>query len=52
MDEIGYLPLSQGGANLFFQLVNARQVSSPGIWWIGFRMNRSGSDVHVLQLYS
>ena len=24
MDEIGYLPLSQGGANLFFQLVNER----------------------------
>ena len=24
VDEIGYLPLSAGGANLFFQLVNAR----------------------------
>jgi DNA replication protein DnaC len=24
VDEIGYLPLSSGGANLFFQLVNAR----------------------------
>jgi DNA replication protein DnaC len=24
IDEIGYLPLSAGGANLFFQLVNAR----------------------------
>ncbi len=24
VDEIGYLPLSKGGANLFFQLVNAR----------------------------
>jgi DNA replication protein DnaC len=24
VDEIGYLPLSQNGANLFFQLVNAR----------------------------
>jgi DNA replication protein DnaC len=24
VDEIGYLPLTQGGANLFFQLVNAR----------------------------
>ena len=24
VDEIGYLPLSPGGANLFFQLVNAR----------------------------
>ncbi len=24
VDEIGYLPISQGGANLFFQLVNAR----------------------------
>jgi len=24
VDEIGYLPLSGGGANLFFQLVNAR----------------------------
>jgi len=23
-DEVGYLPLAQGGANLFFQLVNAR----------------------------
>ncbi|MBL4639127.1 MAG: IS21-like element helper ATPase IstB [Kordiimonadaceae bacterium] len=24
VDEIGYLPISKGGANLFFQLVNAR----------------------------
>ena len=24
VDEIGYLPITQGGANLFFQLVNAR----------------------------
>ena len=24
IDEIGYLPITQGGANLFFQLVNAR----------------------------
>lgn len=24
VDEIGYLPIIQGGANLFFQLVNAR----------------------------
>lgn len=24
VDEIGYLPVTQGGANLFFQLVNAR----------------------------
>lgn len=24
MDEIGYLPITSGGANLFFQLVNAR----------------------------
>ena len=24
IDEIGYLPISNGGANLFFQLVNAR----------------------------
>lgn len=24
VDEIGYLPIGQGGANLFFQLVNAR----------------------------
>ena len=24
MDEIGYLPITQGGANLFFQLINAR----------------------------
>ena len=28
------------------------QVFSPGIWWIGLRMNRSGSDVQVLQMYS
>ncbi len=27
-------------------------VFSPGIWWIGFRMNRSGSDVQILQMYS
>lgn len=25
---------------------------SPGIWWIGFRMNLSGSDVQILQMYS
>ena len=25
---------------------------SSGIWWIGFKMNRSGSDVQVLQMYS
>jgi DNA replication protein DnaC len=24
VDEIGYLPLTPGGGNLFFQLVNAR----------------------------
>ncbi len=24
VDEVGYLPITQGGANLFFQLVNAR----------------------------
>ena len=24
VDELGYLPLERGGANLFFQLVNAR----------------------------
>ena len=24
VDEIGYLPITRGGANLFFQLVNAR----------------------------
>ena len=24
VDEVGYLPLEPGGANLFFQLVNAR----------------------------
>ena len=25
VDEIGYLPITPGGANLFFQLVNARE---------------------------
>lgn len=25
---------------------------SPGIWWIGFRMNLSGSDIQNLQIYS
>ncbi len=24
IDEVGYLPIQQGGANLFFQLINAR----------------------------
>jgi len=33
-------------------LVAVIQVFSPGIWWIGFRMNRSGSDVQILQMYS
>jgi hypothetical protein len=27
-------------------------VFSPGIWWIGLRMNRSGSEVQILQMYS
>jgi len=27
-------------------------VFSPGIWLIGSRMNRSGSDVQILQMYS
>jgi hypothetical protein len=27
-------------------------VFSPGIWWIGFRVNLSGSDVQILQMYS
>ena len=27
IDEIGYLPLQSGGANLFFQLINARYES-------------------------
>lgn len=29
-----------------------RWLFSPGIWWIGSRMNRSGSEVHVLRMYS
>ena len=28
------------------------EVFSPGIWWIGFKMNLSGSDVQILQMYS
>ena len=28
------------------------EVFSPGIWWIGSRMNLSGSDVQILQMYS
>jgi hypothetical protein len=27
-------------------------VFSPGIWWIGLTMNRSGSDVQILAMYS
>ncbi len=27
-------------------------VFSPGIWWIGSTMNRSGSDVQILVMYS
>jgi len=27
-------------------------VFNPGIWWIGLRMNRSGSDVQILAMYS
>lgn len=29
-----------------------RERFSLGIWWIGFRMNQSGSDVQILQMYS
>jgi toxin FitB len=37
------------------QVINpwdAPKVFSPGIWWIGWRMNRSSSDVQILQMYS
>ncbi len=27
-------------------------VFSPGIWWIGSTMNRSGSEVQILAMYS
>jgi hypothetical protein len=27
-------------------------VFSPGIWWIVFKMNLSGSEVQILQMYS
>ena len=30
----------------------AAYVFSPGIWWIGSRMNLSGSEVQILQMYS
>ena len=30
----------------------ASEVFSPGIWWIGFKMHRSGSEVQILQMYS
>ena|GEM_PF-4363800 len=29
-----------------------RKLFSPGIWWIGSRMNLSGSEVQILQMYS
>ena len=28
------------------------KVFSPDIWWIGFKMNRSGSEIQILQMYS
>ncbi len=27
-------------------------VFSPGIWWIGFRRKRAGSEIQILQMYS
>jgi hypothetical protein len=31
---------------------NVIRLFSPGIWWIGLTMNRSGSEVQILQTYS
>lgn len=28
------------------------QITLRGIWWIGLRMSRSGSEVEILQVYS
>lgn len=36
----------------FFRKLHEQQVFSPSIWWIGLRMNFSGSDVQILQMYS
>ncbi len=32
--------------------VLAHEVFSPGIWWIGWTMNRFGSEVHILATVS
>jgi hypothetical protein len=32
--------------------LNGAKLFSPGFWWIGFKMNRSGSEVQILQMYS
>ena len=53
VDEIGYLPVTPGGANLFFQLINARYekgalilTSNRGFSeWGGVRRCRGGSGV-------
>ena len=43
--------LREIGAGFLF-LPPYSPVFSLGIWWIGFRMKRSGSDVQILQMYS
>jgi hypothetical protein len=32
--------------------IAAGDVFSPGIWWMGSTMNRPGSDVQILAMYS
>lgn len=40
-----------GGANLgYSRAPGGNQAFSPGIWWIGFRMNRSGAVLRILQM--
>ena len=43
VDEIGYLPVSQDGAILFFQLVNARQERVPTVTDVEQGLSRTGA---------
>ena len=47
-------PVRRRGINalrLCFLHQRRPQVLSPCFWWIGSRMNRSGSDVQILQMH-
>jgi hypothetical protein len=47
-------PVRVVGIRAELDLLEVRHIRwfSPGIWWIGSMMKRSGSEVQILQMYS